>query len=45
MMLAKTPPRQKWTLAKYFVAYEHCSALFYEIQFVIHFQPTHYLDL
>ncbi len=39
------PVSGKWMLAKDFVAYEHSSASFYEIQEVKHFTPKHYLDL
>jgi REP element-mobilizing transposase RayT len=39
------PVSGKWMLAKDFVAYEHSSASFYEIQQVKHWKPMHYLDL
>ena len=39
------PVSGKWMLAKDFVEYAHSSASFYEIQFVRHFRPMHYLDL
>ena len=39
------PVTGKWMLAKDFVAYEHSSASFYEIQLAQHFKPMHYLDL
>lgn len=41
----KNPVAGKWKLAEDFVAYEHSSASFYEIQLVKHYCPMHYLDL
>jgi len=39
------PVSGKWMLAKDFIAYEHSSASFYEIQLTRHFRPLHYLDV
>jgi REP element-mobilizing transposase RayT len=39
------PVSGKWMLAKDFIAYEHSSASFYELQLTKHHRPMHYLDL
>lgn len=39
------PVSGKWMLAKDFIAYEHSSASFYEIQLTRHFRPLHYLNV
>ena len=39
------PVSGKWMLAKDFVAYEHSSASFYEIQLTRCWQPLHYIDV